>query len=108
MNITLKSIKQNGGATIDRNGYAKNYNKGFQVSIHDLQIIPIYKLRKKELEKIVNSLKSGQYLGVWIDAGKVYIDISVRKYNRENAVKLGRELEQISIFDWNTKECIYC
>lgn len=42
------------------------------------------------------------------DGGRAYVDISERIARKRDALKLGRALGQISIFDWNSKSCIYC
>ena len=105
--MKLKSIIENGGATIGQNGLV-NRKKGYQISKKDLAIVPVYKLRKKDLESIVAGLKPREYLGVWIDNGKAYIDISERKMKLEQALNLGKKRNQISILDWSTMDCISC
>lgn len=105
--MELKKIIKNGGATIGQKGPV-NRSKGYQVSKKDLMIIPAYKLRKKTLVELADSLKAREYLGVWIENNKVYIDISERKLKLDKALELGKKRDQISIFDWSSKNCIYC
>ena len=105
--MKLKNIIENKGVTLGRNGIV-NRTKGYQVSKKDLMIVPVYKLRKSMLVELSTALNVGEYLGVWVNDGKVYIDISERKLSLDKALQVGRERNQISIFDWSTKDCIYC
>ena len=104
----LKDIKANNGATLDKQGNSLNYNSGYQVSAEDLEIIPAYKLTKKHLIEMLNKIPVGSCLGVWINKGKAYIDRSARISNKRLALKVGRQLKQISIWDWKASEAIAC
>ena len=101
--FTLKQIMN--GATIKKDKVC-NYKKGYQVSVEDLMTIPAYKVRKKALLNIIASLKSNEYLGIWQDNKKVYIDKSIRKLNKADALKIAQAKNQLAIWDWGNKECI--
>ena len=104
---TIKSIKRNGGATINKYGERVTMKTGYQVSKRDLLIIPIEKLDKFVLKTLLAKLLSrGDYLGVWIDDGKVYIDISHRVATRGKAMEEGRKLNQLTILRWRDGECL--
>ena len=104
----LKDIKANGGMTLDKNANAISYSNGYQVSAEDLEIIPAYRLTKKHLLEMLAKIPNGSNLGIWIDNNKAYIDRSARIGNKRLALKVGRELNQISIYDWKTGDCIPC
>lgn len=104
----LKDVKANKGATLNQQGESLNYNKGYQVSERDLEIIPAYRLTKKHLIDMLNALPVGANLGIWIDNGKAYIDQSVRMMNKREALKFGRANNQISIWNWKASEAITC
>jgi hypothetical protein len=104
----LKDIKLNNGATLDKQGNPLQYKDGYQVSAEDLEIIPAYRLTKKHLLEMLAKIPNGSNLGVWIDNNKAYIDRSARISNKRMALKVGRELNQISIYDWKTGDCIPC
>lgn len=106
--FTLKQIKQNNGATLDKSGLPLSYTSGYQVSERDLEIIPAYRLTKKHLIEMLDKLPKGANLGIWIDNGKAYIDQSARFLSKSFALKLGRQLNQISIWDWKAGEAIAC
>ena len=104
----LKDVKLNNGATLDKQGNELHYANGYQVSAEDLEIIPAYRLTKKHLLDMLAKIPNGSNLGIWIDNGKAYIDRSARISNKRLALKVGRELNQISIYDWATGDCISC
>lgn len=106
----LKKIVNNGGATLRRNGCAVTYADGYQISKQDCYIIDI--TETEELANAVNTvlsmLKRGECCGIWINDGKAYIDISVRIADKGEALNMGRKLNQISIYEWSTGDCINC
>ena len=52
-------------------------------------------------------VKADHYLGGWVDAGKAYLDISVRHESQEAALKLARKHRQLAIFNLAKFETIY-
>ena len=100
---TLKSIIENGGATLQK-GSPVNYKSGYQVSIKDLEVIPVYKLRKAHLDELQRQHLT---IGIWIENGKAYIDHSVKINGRKTAEAIGRRKQQISIWDWKNGEAVY-
>lgn len=104
---TINSIKRNGGATINKYGVRVTMKSGYQVSKQDLYIIPVAELDKYLLKELIKKLvKRGDYLGVWIDDGKAYIDISHRVATKKQAMIRGRELNQLTILRWSDCECL--
>lgn len=104
---TIKSILKNGGATINNKGVRVTMKSGYQVSICDIAIISVSDFNKYILKELLTRLSSrGEYLGVWVDNGKVYIDISRRIPTKAEAVAEGKRLNQISILKWKNMECI--
>lgn len=102
---TLKSIIENNGATLDENGNALSFNKGYQVSIKDLLIIKAYKLRKSTIKAM---LANDYNLGIWIENGIAYIDYSQNFTRKRDALRIGKRNNQISIYDWKNQAVIYC
>ena len=104
---TIKSIKRNGGATINKYGERVSMKSGYQVSKRDLHIIPADELDKLIIKEAMKLLESrGEYLGVWIDNGNAYIDISIRIATKRDAMARGRELNQLSVLRWSDCECL--
>ena len=104
---TIDSILRNGGATINCYGERVQMKSGYQVSKQDLVIVPVADFNKYIIKALVETLASrGEYLGVWVDSGKVYIDISCRVATKRDAMQMGRDLNQLSILRWADMECL--
>lgn len=104
--ITLKAIKENKGATLTSNGEEVKQSSGYQVSVRDMDIIPVYKLLKRDIVALLNAVPQGYNLGIWIDKGKAYIDISKTYKRKGYAVKVGNKNNQISVWDWKNHNAI--
>lgn len=106
-NATIKSIIKNGGATINNNGNRIIMKTGYQVSKRDLLIVSVSEFTKDILKSLIQKLsRRGEYLGVWIDNGRVYIDISHRASTKKQAMQAGRELNQLSVLRWRDGKCL--
>ena len=105
----IEKILKIGGATLNKQGKLAQFKNGYQVSKKDCYILDISQLNNvlQAIDNLLNTIKQNEYVGVWVDDGKCYIDISVRHANILQALKVGARLKQISIFDWSSKECIY-
>lgn len=104
---TIKAIKRNGGATINKYGERITMKTGYQVSKCDLLVLSVDEFGKEVLKTLIKKIiLRGEYLGVWIDNGKVYIDISCRVATKKQAMKMGRELNQLSVLRWRDGECL--
>lgn len=107
--INIDKIYQNKGATLHKDGKQANFKKGYQVSIKDLHIIKARQKNKikniilKELKRI----KNGEFLGVWLDNKKCYIDKSKHFDDLNKAINTGKANNQISIYDFKNNNCIY-
>jgi len=110
-NMTIQTLRQhikNGGCTVDKNGDTVQRSNGYQCSVNDVAILSAvdYNGILKTVNKLLKTIKTGEYVGLWVDGGKCYIDISIciRKY--KTALTVGKKLKQLAIFDWNKKQCI--
>lgn len=107
--LRIKNILKNGGATLNKQGNAKNYKSGYQVSKKDMYILDISNIEQitKAINEILNNISKNEFCGIWCDSGKCYIDISIKINNKQKAIEQGKILKQISIFEWQTKNCIF-
>ena len=105
---TIKSIIRNGGATLNKNNERVTMKSGYQVSKCDLLIIPVAELTKDLLNSLISThlVSRGDYLGVWIDGGMAFVDVSRRVATKRDAMQLGKELKQLSVLKWSTMECL--
>ena len=106
--MTLKAIKANKGATLNNKGEAMVYKTGFQVSCKDLFICSVSKLRMRDIKAILADMPTTANLGIWIDEGRAYVDMSERISNYKHALKVGRDRNQISVWSWNKGEAVTC
>lgn len=106
--IKLKDIKTALGATLNKQGDTVNHKSGYQVGKQALYTVPVYKLRKGALKQALAGIKDSDCLGVWIDNGKAYVDISEHIASLADALKAGRARGEISIYDWAKDDIIYC
>ena len=106
---TLKNIIKNGGATLNKQNKQVNYKNGYQVSKKDCFTLDLNNLQTilQNTNKLLKTIKQNEFVGLWIDDDKIYIDISIRIANKQKAIKTGLKLNQISIFDWQNQNCIY-
>ena len=104
---TIDSILRNGGATINYHGERVQMKSGYQVSKRDIVVIPVADFSKYIVKALVQMLGGrGEYLGVWVDKGLVYVDISCRIATKRDAMQMGRDLNQLSVLQWATMQCL--
>ena len=107
--ITVNYILQNGGATVNFKGEAVTLKSGYQLSIKDCNIYNTKNFKQKHIDKLLKqATKRGEYAGFWVDSGKVYCDISKRIPTKAAAIELGKQYNQISVFDWKKQSCVFC
>jgi hypothetical protein len=46
--------------------------------------------------------------GVWYEKGVYYVDHSFRVNTKHEAIAIGRQYNQISVFGWRTQFLAYC
>lgn len=106
--LQLRKIIENGGATLDRNGKAVDFARGYQVSKRDCYTLNVENIG--EILAAVNGLlaeiSAGEFVGLWVDSGLIYIDVSERVQQLSSAISIGIERKQKSIFDWCMSRCI--
>lgn len=96
-----------GGGTFDRRGALIEREKGFVVGLHNGTWVI---MEPSESESAYGHFKSllgyfpGDFIGTWLNNGKIYID-PVRIYdNRESAEQMGRYLGQKAIYSFESGE----
>ena len=111
-NEKIIEIIENKGATLDSNYNNFKSDNGFMVSIkgqevkvnkNDIQGI------KKEIEKKREFIgnKKGLYIGLWLDNDIMFVDVSIHIVDYLEALEVGRNNDQLAIFDLQKKDSIY-
>lgn len=106
--ITLLNLINEGGATLNAGGAAVSFARGYQVSKKDCFILEVGAVNKilRAVNKLLRGLQSGEFVGLWVENGLIYIDISERIERLSAAMVAGIERGQKSIFDWCMGRCI--
>lgn len=100
MKEMLKALRNNDGLTL-KNGRAITYKTGYQVAD--------YGVERKTIKGALNAImKMGGNCGVWYSEGIYYIDHSFRVNTKHEAMKVGREHNQISVLKWSNMSLVYC
>ena len=97
---TLRKVENNGGLTL-KHGKIITYKTGYQVATEGFETKDI-----NEAMKLIRML--GGNCGVWLENGIYYIDRSHRVATKREALKIGKECNQISVLNWRTMGLVYC
>ena len=108
--INIEQIIKNGGATLNKSGAAVSFRRGYQVSARDCFTLDAENVERiaAAVSGLLQEIGRGQFVGVWIDGGRAYIDISERIPNKADALRVGKERGQISVYAWSSGACLYC
>lgn len=97
---TIRKLANNDGITL-KSGKIIEYKTGWQVAIYGVEV--------KTAREAIKAVKTyGGNCGVWFADGIYYIDKSFRVDTKKEALRIGREHNQISIFGWSRKNLAYC
>lgn len=105
---TLSDIIRNGGATLNGKNLRRiSFADGYQVSLRDC-----FTIDASDADGIIAAVESlrgtAENIGIWIDGGKAYIDISERIADKSDALRIGKQREQLSIYGWKEAACFDC
>lgn len=97
---TIRKLNNNDGITL-KSGKVIEYKTGWQVAIYGVEV--------KTAKEAIEAVKTyGGNCGVWFADGIYYIDKSFRVDTKKEALRIGREHNQISIFGWSRRNLAYC
>lgn len=101
--INIRSIlklKNNDGLTL-KNGKPTTYKTGWQVATEGVET--------KSAREAINAVKAyGGNCGVWYSDNTWFVDKSKRVSTKKEALRIGRECNQISILKWSNMSLVYC
>ena len=110
--LTLKQFEKgiDSGLTLNiKNGTEFIADTGYMVSLygheetHSVYSLTIDDIRTYIFANFYPLRKSRHFFGMWRNLDKVYLDVSVYVPTFEDAVRLGRENNQLAIFDLANK-----
>lgn len=92
---TIRKLADNEGLTL-RNGKIVEYKTGWQVGIQGIEC--------HTPEEVSELLHKGMgrkgNIGIWFSSGVYYVDISKRITTKQDALKVGKLMNQQSIYGW--------
>lgn len=101
--INIRSIlklTENDGMTL-KNGNKITYKSGWQVATEGVEC--------KTAREAMNAVKAyGGNCGVWYSDNTWFVDKSKRVSTKKEALRIGRECNQISILKWSNMSLVYC
>ena len=97
---TLKGLKNDDGLTLKK-GKKITYKSGWQVATEGKETTD-----PREAMNYIKEYKGD--CGIWYSEGIYYIDKSHRVATKREAMRVGRECQQISILNWRTMGLAYC
>lgn len=108
----IMEILENKGATLDKHYNNFTSNRGFMVSLKGEEVkteINNIEEIKKEIEKKKEKIKNidNIYIGLWVDNGLMYIDISIYIVDYLEALEVARNNDQLAIYNLKDNTSIY-
>jgi hypothetical protein len=97
---TLRKLANNDGLTLKK-GKKIIYKSGWQVATEGKETTDI-----NEAMQMIRDYKGD--CGIWFSEGIYYIDKSHRVNTKREAMRIGRECNQISVLRWSNMGLAYC
>lgn len=97
---TILKLKDNDGLTL-KNGKPITHKTGYQVATEGIET-------RSARTAIIQVKIYGGNCGIWFSDGVYYIDKSHRVATKKEALKIGKECNQISVLNWKTMGLIFC
>lgn len=101
--INIRSIRKlgnNDGLTL-KMGKKVNYKSGWQVATEGVEC--------KTAQEAIDAVRDyGGNCGVWYADNTWFVDKSKRVSTKKEALRIGRECNQISILKWSNMSLVYC
>lgn len=110
MKKLIEKIIKNGGATLTSTLEDADLKNGYMVS--EVGAERVFGLDEvEEIEKTLieyaEKITTNQFVGAWLDDGKLYIDISRHYKSKKQALRVGADNKQLAIYDIANEESIY-
>jgi len=108
-NIIKKHVAEFNGATLTSAGSFAVLKRGYMVSLKGTETQTTLKDFSKSLLKqyIKLATKRDAFIGLWLDNGVLYVDISVNVMKRETALSMAKLNNQLAIYDVINNVSIY-
>ena len=111
-NKFIQLLKDNSGASYNMITKEYNLNKGFFVSLPNLETkVSLNSLSVDDIATFINKHRTllqdkTKFVGGWIDSDFVYLDISEQIFDKREALERGYKHSQLAIYDANESKVI--
>lgn len=96
---TIQKLQADDGLTL-KNGKIINYKTGWQVATDGIEC--------KTVTETMRAIKNYDgNCGVWYSNNIYYVDHSMRVNTKREALKIGKQFNQISIWGWKSQKLAY-
>ena len=111
-NELIKEIIKNGGSTLTKDLNKAELKKGYMVSLEGAES----QVKKDDYKAIIKAIEEKQeiikdtsklYIGLWVDNGMMYIDISINIDDKIEALEFGKKNKQLAIYDLENDKSLY-
>ena len=108
----IERIIENGGATLTSELKQAQLTTGFMVSLEGAESQVKgndYQAIKKAIEEKQAIIKDNKnlFIGLWLDGGVMYVDISINIEDRAEALEFGKRNKQLAIYDLVNNDSVY-
>ena len=108
----IKRIIENGGATLTSELKKAELVNGFMVSLEGTES----QVKGEDYQAIIKAIEEKQeiikdnknlFIGLWLDDGIMYVDISININDKIDALEFGKKNKQLAIYDLENNDSIY-
>lgn len=100
-------LLKNGGLTLKGDLTGANNTSGYYVSLIGYEKIIQLEELEETIQEYQKKLLKNEFIGLWIDDNKIYIDISKHYTDKKRAIESGIKNKQIAIYDILNNNSIY-
>lgn len=108
----IKRIIENKGETLTKELKKAELKRGYMVSLEGTETQTKgddYQAIKKAIEEKQGIIKdsNNMYIGLWLDSGIMYIDISINIKDKTEALEFAKYNKQLAIYDLINNDSVY-
>lgn len=101
-----EKVLKNGGITLTKDLKESEEKEGYFISILGYEKIIKIEDIKEWIDIYKNKLLNNEYIGLWIDKGLLYIDITIHLKSKVRAIEKGIKNKQFAIYDIKNNKSI--
>ena len=107
--VAIERTQQTGGASVEVVTGREAPATGYMVATAESHEIRLAEVTVEALVDYLESIewREGLYLGLWTEGGEVFVDVSQRIEDREEALRQARILDEIAVFDLEGMDTVY-